>query len=71
MEKDRGASGWPSFLQMFGPEPMISDCVFTTFRESFLHATNPVASKDLNLGHFVGHQYFLKRGRWPYHQHTC
>ena len=23
-----------------------------------LHATNPVALKDLCLGHFVGHQYF-------------
>ena len=26
-----------------------------------LHATYPVASNDLSLGHFVGHQCFLKR----------
>ena len=30
-----------------------------------------VVSKDQSLGHFVGHQCFLKRGKWLYHQHTC
>ena len=46
---------------MFGPEPIRNECVFTAFRESCLHATYPVASKDLSLGHFVGHQSFVKR----------
>ena len=36
----------------------------------YLHAANPVVSKNLSLGHFKGHQYFLKRGEWPGHQHT-
>ena len=36
-----------------------------------LYATNPVASKDLRLGHFVGDRLFLKREKRPYHQHTC
>ena len=36
-----------------------------------LHAANLVASKDLSLGHFTSHQYILKGGKWPCHQHTC
>ena len=63
---------------MLGPEPIISDCVFTiiilcrlaiynSVQRKFvclqLPAANPVVSKDLSLVHSVGHQCFLRRAR--------
>ena len=43
-------------LRTFAPAPVISDCLFATFRKSLSACSQSCSFKDLNLDHHVGHQ---------------
>ena len=45
IEKEKDGSGWLSILRMFGPEPIASDCIFTTFRESLFACSQSCSFK--------------------------